>query len=503
MKKYLFRSAASLYFYVDRTIVMKLAPSQRDRMFKAALNLKGRFFDGFGARDIGFTDKPSSLGTPRKDAYRKLPEWAVQEIRSIRKDIDPLFFADGLPGPSGWQKIFPDRPRPGRVFRALQALIPPDATHFIMVPWLKKGGADLVAIKHAEVLCRAGYRPVFLSTEDSDSPWASLLPAGTVFVDVAREGAGLSGSELQAVVARLLVQHGPAVLHVVNSRLGWATIARYGAAISGTVDVFCSLYCDGRIDEAGVRSGYAHDWIPSCDPFVKAYLSDNEAYLDLISRLYGVDRNRTHVMYVPTAVPLSTWTSSARPRSRILWAGRLDRQKKPEILYEVAEAMPDVDFHVYGYTLLSNDRKLLESLGALPNVSMMGPFDGFGSLPIEQMDGYLYTSGWDGVPNVLLEAGIRAMPTVASDVGGIAELVDARTGWLVRGEEAAGYVAALRDLLSSADEACSRGMAMKDLVSVRHSDESFERAHSTAVGYLLEQLPKDRSPLSSSVSESA
>jgi glycosyltransferase involved in cell wall biosynthesis len=136
----------------------------------------------------------------------------------------------------------------------------------------------------------------------------------------------------------------------------------------------------------------------------------------------------------------------ADSRPRILWAGRLDRQKRFDLLIDIAAAMPDVDFLCWGKAVLDAP----PNLSALPaNVRMQGAFASFDDLPLGEAEGFLYTSAWDGLPTILIELGALGVPIVASAVGGVPELIDEACGWPVPGDAGReAYVAALRDLLA-------------------------------------------------------
>ena len=54
------------------------------------------------------------------------------------------------------------------------------------------------------------------------------------------------------------------------------------------------------------------------------------------------------------------------------------------------------------------------------------------SLPIANFDAFIYTSSFDGMPNIILETMACGLPVVAPDVGGIGEaVVSGKTGHLV------------------------------------------------------------------------
>ena len=51
---------------------------------------------------------------------------------------------------------------------------------------------------------------------------------------------------------------------------------------------------------------------------------------------------------------------------RVLWAGRLTIQKRPDLLIGAARALPDVAFDVYGYAYNHHDKKYEKELAGFP-----------------------------------------------------------------------------------------------------------------------------------------
>lgn len=68
-------------------------------------------------------------------------------------------------------------------------------------------------------------------------------------------------------------------------------------------------------------------------------------------------------------------------------------------------------------------------------------------------DGYVMSSAWEGLPMVLLEAGANALPAVATDVGGNAEVVrDGETGLLAPARDDAALAVAMHRLMAMPPE---------------------------------------------------
>jgi glycosyltransferase involved in cell wall biosynthesis len=72
----------------------------------------------------------------------------------------------------------------------------------------------------------------------------------------------------------------------------------------------------------------------------------------------------------------------------------------------------------------------------------------------------------DGIPNALLEAMAAGVPVVASDAGGVAEVVEHRvTGWMTPSDDPRAFAAAIRE--AALDEALRRAIARRAHAEVR------------------------------------
>jgi glycosyltransferase involved in cell wall biosynthesis len=88
------------------------------------------------------------------------------------------------------------------------------------------------------------------------------------------------------------------------------------------------------------------------------------------------------------------------------------------------------------------------------------------------------------MPNVLLEAAARGLPIVASNVGGVSELICEETGYLVDPfDSVAGYVDAIKQVLEHKDVAFARAAKALDVVKQRHSVEAFRNALASLADY--------------------
>jgi glycosyltransferase involved in cell wall biosynthesis len=142
----------------------------------------------------------------------------------------------------------------------------------------------------------------------------------------------------------------------------------------------------------------------------------------------------------------------------------------------LARTLPEVRIDVFGSGVLDSfDPKRFKGCD---NISYRGPYNGFESLRTADYGAFLYTSSFDGLPNVILEAMAAGLPVIAPDVGGIGEAVTSETGFLVENSAdddvlVEGYISAIKTLYDErTDVETKRRNALK-LLGERHSEEAY------------------------------
>jgi glycosyltransferase involved in cell wall biosynthesis len=222
------------------------------------------------------------------------------------------------------------------------------------------------------------------------------------------------------------------------------------------------------IGAGGAIEGYVQiaDWL--IDAGVTLF-TDNQHMARMMAS--GNFYDRTVVLNMPESV-----TQSTAPRDRhVLWAGRIDSQKRPDLLLDVARESPHINYEVWGVPLLS-DETLMDAIIGQPNIRYRGGFDGFESIDKSSIACLLYTSAYDGTPNLLLEAMACGLPCVASAVGGIPDLLSGGRGVLVGPEEPAQTYVAELDRLLSDHALCERMAALgRDYIDSSHSLARFDQ----------------------------
>jgi glycosyltransferase involved in cell wall biosynthesis len=477
MSRRIFMFMRFIHLVIDRFIVSLLGNTFRQRYISISYRIKTALFPQYGS----FVPTAAQIGSlPQTIVWMPpaIPGWVLDEMKALAADIDPgLYPTDEFLARCQYYS-FPVLPRPGAVYRELLKSCTVDGyTHCFAIPWLKRGGADLVTLHHIETAANTfNGRVLVIMTEPGDSPWLNRLPKGVDIVDASKFVGDVSHDELLLILMRLLIQLRIDVLHIINSRHAWEIVCKYGFALSQRTHIFASIYCDDY-DKHGQPVGFARQYLPHCYNRLSKVFSDNRAFPALLCSTYGYRPDLFHVLKSPVGVQSAILVNRKPQGRRVLWAGRLDRQKRPDLLLAIARELPDVEFHVYGEVVLENKSNLLNQLKQQKNVQLLGKFDGVETLPFAEFPAFLYTSQWDGTPTIVIAAALATIPMIASKVGGVADIVSEDRGYPVdQIENVALYVERILEVLDNQLKAEKKASYARDYVVQEHSTLAFNSA---------------------------
>jgi glycosyltransferase involved in cell wall biosynthesis len=179
---------------------------------------------------------------------------------------------------------------------------------------------------------------------------------------------------------------------------------------------------------------------------------------------------------IPNGIDLAPFTQPPAPvPGRILWVGRFAPPKRADLalraLAMVRPRFPEAELHLVGDGVgRPAAEELARELGVADAVRFLGTRDDVPELLVEASCALL-ASDYEGCPLSVIEAMAAGVPVVATDVGGLGELVvHGRTGLLVpRSEEA--LADGLGELLGRPDLARDQGEEARKLARKRFSRE--------------------------------
>lgn len=322
----------------------------------------------------------------------------------------------------------------------------PDSLFF--VPHLVKGGADKVFVNYLSHLeqVQPEWIIAMLQTESTESVWADKVPNSVDFINFNRETHELDTATSLRVLATLVTQLGIKRIIIGNSQLAYDFCATYKTLLSALdVKIYCFAFGE-EFDDEGRLWGLVHTGIPKIYPQIYRIITDNNNIVNKLQREYGFEPKKFTVHYQPTDLELQPTNHTNNLPLKIMWASRVCKQKRPDILKAVSNQLDSSKYVIDAYGQL--EEGLTPEYFADSRVDYKGPFNGAGSLPVKEYDMFLYTSEGDGVPNMLQEMTALGLPIVASNVGGIKEFIeDGKTGKLIVDHEVIeDYVSAIENL---------------------------------------------------------
>ncbi|KRE99942.1 hypothetical protein ASG87_13190 [Frateuria sp. Soil773] len=359
-------------------------------------------------------------------------------------------------------------------------------TDVVLLPWLKPGGAEKFILQVLEEIGAKdpGARFLVITGESAKvHEWAKKLPRNAVFIDAHNAFPLLDEKECRQMLLRamLAVSEDGARLHLKSSVFAHRMLDAYAPVLAGKFRTVYYRFSDGTYAWRGERLrgpwGINHMrrhlggfWKVVCD--CNAIADYDRTFLGILGSKYETIYARCD--------PKPAGDKSSQPKRRLLWASRVAPEKRPELLVRIAAALKDagIDVVIDAYGATCDGLHPRDLFDRQSGIVYYGSFSSFSALPIESYDAFLYTSAYDGLPNVLLEALAAGLPVIAPDVGGVKEaVVSGTTGWLVQAEDddtlVRHYVDAIRELYADWSVAAEMASNGRHLIAHRHGVEAF------------------------------
>ncbi len=214
----------------------------------------------------------------------------------------------------------------------------------------------------------------------------------------------------------------------ISPRRGWRLVGRN----IGTVSDWLRGTLKRRLYRSLVMSGF--------DGFVSVTEQTRQDFLALYRPDFPVERIATGID-PGTLVPHLSRDAVRQARATpiecfvCLFLGSLSREKRPDRFLRIANQLREVDNRICFWIAgdgpeRTRSEQLCRELELSEAVRFLGAESDLGSL-FGAVDALLMTSDTEGIPRVLIEAGLSGVPVVAPQIGGIDEFVkDQETGFL-------------------------------------------------------------------------
>lgn len=347
--------------------------------------------------------------------------------------------------------------------------------YVFMPPVLAVGGTEKVLVNYINAFAELhpDWHIVVLAALPRKHPYS--IPNNVDFVDFFGLINGMPDYDIDFLISRFIIQTKVKRLHLIHNELAlrWARnhlqLLRHN-----DYKIYISQFMYEFNHDPRLKVGFIDPYIRDIYPAVNKIFTDNTFIAKEMQELDGFssDKLRTHFQPVNPLPEINSSQDSANRPFRVLWASRVSSQKRPDLLKQIAKRLDPQQYTIdaYGRAQRPYNENYLKGE---PNINYKGTYQGIESLDLSQYDAFLYTSQSDGLPNVLLEIASSGLPIVASNVGGVSDIINDETGYPIEMEDIDGYVRALKAIQQDPAAARKKAQKARETVQTRHSWKHF------------------------------
>ena len=259
--------------------------------------------------------------------------------------------------------------------------------------------------------------------------WLGRIAKYAKVVNIHDYKQNISFEDILGLISRLVINVQPKYFVSLNSYYGNEIAVKYGKQIGEASKIYTYKFSLHQ-DENGVSFEAPESFYDNIHKIDKARIvTDCQNTVKDYMRVFGYGAEKFDFITMPIPVTKSKLTATSKPHKKVLCAGRIAPDKLIKELFVISDLLKDDDISIdiYGsiddrmageYGVFSN---LLKSYS---NITYKGGFDKFSDIPIQNYDILLFASRSEGLPNVVLEAIGANLFVVASDVGGVGEVIE-------------------------------------------------------------------------------
>lgn len=453
--------------------------SLKDTGYKVYKKIRGNGFLNYFITPVAKATLKVLEHTSPRSTKKKIPEFVYEgwiKINHIESQLYPSRkIVEGVSFYSA-----ENQSAVGDCYRKIAEHVTKKPDYIFIVPWVVRGGADKVLFNYIKAMkeIRPEWNFMVISIIAEKNIWADNLPEYVDYVDFGKYASGLPPVLQSLLLTRVITQTQCKNIHIINSEYGYIWAKKHKDLIRSGYNLSVSFFAYEYIPGSDMRAtfGFDNPRIFEIYDVIDNVFTDNKAIIDYSMDANGFNENKFKVIYQPVdykKIPIKD-SVCEEGKINVLWAGRIATAKLPDVVVKIGKKLgKDVNIHIYGELGRDVQAEIFDNLPS--NVKCCGAYDGFGSLPVDKMDLFLYTSLMDGMPNAVLEAAAAGLPIIASNDGGVGEFVkDKETGILIENKlDVDEYVRAIEWAKKNMDEMRKYAKNAQKLLTKQHSWEKF------------------------------
>ncbi len=192
----------------------------------------------------------------------------------------------------------------------------------------------------------------------------------------------------------------------------------------------------------------------------------SKAIADRTKELSGYNANIVNVgLKLPAVLNVRKTKKDNTLPFTFIFVGALTRDKGLHLIVRLLQENVELTHKKYSWVIIG-DGIFKKELSKFPNVSLTGQLPNNKVLEyMSDSDLMVFPSLNEGMPNVLKEAGSLALPIVASDVGGIPDLLNnGERGIMFKRDDYSGFKEAIFKAIENYKEALKRGKLLQEYI---------------------------------------
>jgi glycosyltransferase involved in cell wall biosynthesis len=370
--------------------------------------------------------------------------------------------------------------------------------YIFFLPLFSTGGAEIVALNFIHLILqkKKDISILLIITDKNKMDPRSTLPKQLICLNL-DEFLGSDDLILKKVfIYDVINAIRPSIIHNINSSVFWILLSEQGKHIKEISKVFANIFCIQK-DQNNSREGYAEYYLPHNMYLLDGLFSDNNKFISEAIETYNLQdfANKMFSIYTPIdniledndqynqENKIEEYKTSNSLQSRGLWMGRLDAQKRWKLFIELVRSCDFFDFDMYGQSVTDDMPIFIESL---PNLHFKGAFSSFSKvLQNQKYDAFIFTSIYEGMPTTLLNIALWQIPIIAPSVGGISEIINSDTGYLLpEAPTIVDYLSALRSIQERPYDAQTRAGNLRQMILKKFNWRDFSKTVLKIPGYL-------------------